>query len=561
MLTTSNIQHYEKLLEDNPRDADALHALSILLAQTQHYAEALDKVQQAIDIKPTDASYYNSLGNIFRRLHQLDQAQSAYQKAIKINSRYAIAHNNLGNVFFQKNELVSAKKSYEKAIVLKENYADAYVNLGILLAKIENDEAAITALQKAISINPHLLSALNQLGDCYLRCEKYEAACDLFSQYVDKNPQSAESQHRLGIAYFSLHNFDQAKQQFERALTLNHGHNEANQYLANTYLELRDHEKAMHHYFRQLDINPLFDTYYNLGVLLMMKDRFKDALLYFDEALKINANDSATHLNCGSIYLKSNQLEKAVLSYESALQLNPHDEEIKHILSAIKQHHTPSNAPSSYVTHLFDQYAAYYDVHLTQRLEYTVPQKIVDVLQLTFPTLSDLTVVDLGCGTGLLGELLEPFSKKSVGVDLSENMLSIAREKNCYHELICADIVDALPRFSSIDLISAADVFAYLGDLDPVFSAAKQALTKEGLFVFTIEKTIKNDYVLQTSIRYAHSKKYIESLCDIHSFEIVCINNIVLRKQRNESVEGYLVVLRNVHEITPATGIFKLTQS
>ena len=546
MLSTTNIQHYEKLLEENPRDADALHALGILLAQTQHYTEALDKVQQAIDIKPSDASYYNSLGNIFRRSNQLDRAQKAYQKAIKINANYAIAHNNLGNVFFQKNEFISAKKSYEKAIVLKENYADAYANLGILLTKIESDEAAIAALQKAISINPNLLSALNQLGDCYLRCEKYEAARDLFSQYLYKNQQNVESQHRLGIAYFSMRHFDQAKQQFEQTLALNHGHDEANQYLANTYLELRDHEKAMHHYFRQLDINPLFDTYYNLGVLLMMKDRFKDALLYFDEALKINSNDSATHLNCGSIYLKSNQLDKAILSYESALKLNSHDEEIKHILSAIKQHQTPpSNAPSSYITHLFDQYAAYYDFHLTQRLEYTVPQKIIDLLQLTFPMLLDLSVVDLGCGTGLFGELIEPFSKKSVGVDLSENMLAIAREKNCYHELICEDIVDALPRFSSIDLISAADVFAYLGDLNPVFSAAKKSLSNEGLFVFTIEKTMGNDYVLQTSIRYAHCKAYIESLCEIHSFEIVCINNIVLRKQKNEPVEGYLILLKS----------------
>ncbi len=544
MLTTANIQHYEQLLENNPRDADALHALGILLAQTQHYAEALDKVQRAIDIKPTNASYYNSLGNIFRRSHQLDLAQKAYQKAIKINSNYPIAHNNLGNVFFEKNEFVSAKKSYEKAIALKENYADAYAHLGILFTKIEDDQAAMTALQKAISINPDLLSALNQLGDCYLRCGKYEAARDLFLQYVEKNPRNAESQHRLGIAYFSLRHFDQAKQQFEQALVLNNRHEEANQYLANTHLELRDHEKAMHYYFRQLDINPLFDTYYNLGVLLMMKDRFKDALLYFDQALQINPHDSATHLNCGSIYLKSNQIEKAIESYECAQQLNPHDDEIKHILSAIKQHQTPSSAPSSYVTHLFDQYAAYYDYHLTQRLEYTVPQKIMDLLQLEFSPFSDWTVVDLGCGTGLFGELIEPFSKKSIGVDLSENMLSIAREKNCYHELICADIVEALPRFSLVDLISAADVFAYLGDLDPVFSAAKKALNKNGIFVFTIEKTAENDFILQTSIRYAHGKKYIESLCDTHSFEIVSFNNVVLRKQKNEPVEGYLVVLR-----------------
>lgn len=544
MLSIENIQHYENLLANNPHDADALHALGVLMAQQQHYSEALDKIQQAIQIKPTDPSYYNSLGNVFRRSHQLDQAQKAYQKAIKINASYAIAHNNLGNIFFKKNEFISAKKSYEKAIALKENYADAHVNLGILLVKMENDAGAIHALQKAITINSNLLSALNQLGDCYLRCGKYEAARDLFLKYIAKNPNNAESQHRLGIAYFYLRDFTRAKKQFEQVLMLDHRHDETNQYLANIYLELRDHENAMHHYFRQLDINPSFDTYYNLGVLLMMKDRFKDALLYFNQALQINPEDSATHLNCGSIYLKSNQLEKAIESYEVAQNLNPNDDEIKHILSAIKQHHTPSNTPSSYITHLFDQYAAYYDYHLTQRLEYTVPQKMMGALQLEFSPISDWTVVDLGCGTGLFGALIEPFSKNSIGIDLSENMLAVAREKNCYHKLICADIVETLPHLSSVNLISAADVFAYLGDLNPIFAEAKKALIKEGVFVFTVEKTTGTDFILQTSIRYAHSKKYLEWLCETHGFEIIRFDNIVLRKQKNDPVEGYLVVLK-----------------
>ena len=543
MKKTPEILHHEKLLTNHPNDADLLHTLGILYAKAHYYNEAINKIQQAIQIKSNDASYYNSLGNIYRKLNQSSNAKKAFQKAIKINPNYAIVHNNIGNVFFDAQEYIAAKKSYEKAIELNENYADAYANLGILLTQTEHEKAAIAALLKAVSLNSEHTTALNQLGDCYLRAQDYQKAGDIFLRVVSINPNNSESQHRLGIAYFYLKEFKKAQEQFEQTLLLNYNHPEANQYLANTYLQLRDHEKALHYYFRQLDKQPLFETYYNLGVLLMMQDHFKDALLYFDQALTMNPDDIATYLNCGSIYLKSNQLEEAIKSYEAALKYNPQDEEIRHILSAIKQQSISAKAPAAYITHLFDQYAPYYEHHLTARLDYQVPQKIEQVLALDFPNTQFHTILDLGCGTGVCGAYLKPLCQKLIGVDLSEAMLTLAREKNCYDELICADIMDALNRFNHVDLMIAADVLPYFGDLNPLFSSMKKALAKNGIFIFNVEKTTQKDFILQTSIRYAHRKNYIESLSHQYQFNIIRFDNLVLRKQKNEPVEGYVVVL------------------
>lgn len=55
-------------------------------------------------------------------------------------------------------------------------------------------------------------------------------------------------------------------------------------------------------------------------------------------------------------------------------------------------------------------------------------------------------VLDVGCGSGLVGEHLEASGyTRVVGVDLSQAMLDVARDKGCYHRLELAD-VDALPR-------------------------------------------------------------------------------------------------------------------
>lgn len=537
---------YELHLANHSDDHETCHALGILLASNKQFQSALAHIEKAIALNANQATYYNSLGNVLRHLSELEKAAKAYQKAIKIQPDYAIAYNNLGAVYCQQKKLISSQQAYEKALALKENYADAHCNLGILLIELQEDDAAIIHLKRALELNPHLLNALNQLGDYYLRHEKYSEARDIFLKCVDKMPENTELNHRLGVAYFKLHDVKNAKLQFEKVLMLDYKHPEINQYYANTLLEIGDHEKAITYFFRQLERMPLFETYYNLGVLFMMKDRLQDALLYFNKAEQMEPLSIATQLNLGNIYLKNNKIIDAIAYYENANNLKPNDPEIQHILSALQQQKIPDHAPAEYITHLFDQYAPYYDRHLMEALEYDAPQKMFQAVQLEYLYLPEKQwkIVDLGCGTGLCGTLFKPFARKLIGVDLSKNMLAVARQKQIYDELIADDVTQALPQFSKCDLILAADVFTYIGDLELTFKNAANALISNGLFIFTVEKTYEKPFLLQTSIRYAHSKEYLESLIAAHAFDVMQFDNIVLRKQKNEPVEGYLVFLK-----------------
>ncbi|OGT46621.1 MAG: hypothetical protein A3E82_09740 [Gammaproteobacteria bacterium RIFCSPHIGHO2_12_FULL_38_11] len=476
--------------------------------------DKLRQIEKAIAADPCQPVFYNTLGNRLRQLARFDEAMNAYQKALALN----------------------------------ENYAEAHTNIGILLTALEKENEAIYHLKKAIIINPDLSPALNQLADIYLRQGKYADARDLFLQSLEKTPENCDINHRLGIAYFKLRDFENAQYQFENVLIVDHKYPEVNQYLANTLLEMGEHEKAMTYYFRQLELNPFFETNYNLGVLFMMKERLNEALMYFDQALLTEPNNLATHLNCGNIFLKKNNIEKAIICYEKANTLKPDDLETQHILFALKQEKTPDCAPKDYVTHLFDQYAPYYDHHLTEALKYDAPQKMFQCVQMENPKLFDMRwkILDLGCGTGLCGALFKPLASELIGIDLSENMLSAASSKNIYDKLIANDIAEALPLFSQVDLICAADVFTYVGDLELTFKLAANTLLPNGLFIFTVEKTNEKNFILQTSIRYAHSKAYLSSVIANHSFEVISFENIQLRKQKNQPVEGYLVLLKKL---------------
>jgi len=128
-----------------------------------------------------------------------------------------------------------------------------------------------------------------------------------------------------------------------------------------------------------------------------------------------------------------------------------------------------------------------------------------------------LDVLDAGCGTGLCGPLLAPYARRLAGVDLSEGMLTRAKEKLTYDTLEQCELTQYLgDNRGRFDLIVSADTLVYFGDLEPVVSAAAGALRSKGFLIFTLEHAVGAadgvGYRLEFHGRYAHRRAYVERI-------------------------------------------------
>ena len=202
-----------------------------------------------------------------------------------------------------------------------------------------------------------------------------------------------------------------------------------------------------------------------------------------------------------------------------------------------------------YVETLFDAYASDFDAALAQRLAYRVPQVMTDLIV----DLADATngpafahALDLGCGTGLMGERVRRWCSYLEGVDLSDAMVGLAIEKRIYDKAEQGELLAWLSgRGAEADLVTAADVFAYLGALDAVFAAVARVLRPDGLFLFSVEAHDGAEpCVLRHSLRYAHSEAGLRSGLGDAGFSIERLERADIRLDQGAPIAGFVVAAR-----------------
>lgn len=244
----------------------------------------------------------------------------------------------------------------------------------------------------------------------------------------------------------------------------------------------------------------------------------------------------------GEFHEAAGDLAAAAQAWRVYLSLDPRDRAGAGLkLAVIGAQAAPEAPPSAFVEALFDEYAPSFDVSLVEKLGYKVPDLLAKAI-LSAHSRSFALALDLGCGTGLMGERLRPHVGKLIGYDISAGMLKKAAARQVYDELERIDLQELAQSTLFPDLVTAADVFMYVGALEGVFEAVATMLTPGGLFAFSVEESDGEGFELRDSRRYAHSEAYIRHTLANHGLKLLSLGRETIRMDRRAPIEGIIVV-------------------
>src|SRR6266850_4854512 len=87
---------YRSILEDDPRDADALYFLSVIALASDRALEAADLSQKAIDIRSNDPAFWFVLAVACHNQRRIQESVDAWRTTVTLDPDYALARNNFG---------------------------------------------------------------------------------------------------------------------------------------------------------------------------------------------------------------------------------------------------------------------------------------------------------------------------------------------------------------------------------------------------------------------------------------------------------------------------------
>jgi predicted TPR repeat methyltransferase len=424
--------------------------------------------------------------------------------------------------------------------------ARALFQQGVADYQARRYEAAAQAFQGSLALMPGRVSVLANLGAAQLKLGQAAAALQTLDAALARQPDHAEALCHRGAAHSQLGQQEQALADFARAEALGIAsaalHWERYQ-LLNRLDRLDEALRAL----QRLPVDEDAELALLLGHLLARLQRPGEALRAYDRALALDAGLAEAWSSRGHVLRHLGLQGEAAASYERALASGAEAAATDFFLSGVGVGPVPGVAPPAYVRELFDDYAERFETDLVGMLGYRGHLAVAAPLAALRPQPA-AAALDLGCGTGLAGPLLRPLARRLVGVDLSPRMLAVAQRKQCYDELVAAEVLAYLQgcTAASFDLILCCDVFIYMGDLAPVFAALARVLSADGVFGFSVELDsagAEAGYELQASLRYCHAEPYLRRLAAVHGLGVLRVEQGPLRHDSGQPLAGLFMHL------------------
>jgi protein O-GlcNAc transferase len=260
---------YEKVLQIQPENFDALHLSGVLAHQLKNHQLAVELINKSLKINDKIAEAHNNLGNALQSLKNYDQALNCFNKALQIKENYPEAHNNKGNLLQELKKYKDAIFNYNKAIELKQDYFDAYYNRGVCFRELKLYSEALSSYNQAITLKPNFAEAYSNRGNALHELNRFEEALESFEQAIEINPNFAIAYVNLGHTYIVLEHKNKAVKICQKAVQLAPEMAEAHCNLATAimaYPEMANDTKylalAKHHISKAQELNPLLSQHY-----------------------------------------------------------------------------------------------------------------------------------------------------------------------------------------------------------------------------------------------------------------------------------------------------------
>jgi eukaryotic-like serine/threonine-protein kinase len=259
-------------------------------------------------------------GNVARAIED-------FQTAIQKDARFALAHAGLGEAYWtqyqetkDEDAVTRARAAITEALRLDPDQPRTRFALARLYQGTGHPREAIEELRRVLVLQPSNDDAHRVLGDLLFSQGHREEGLAEMQRAIDFHPDYGENHRVLGRSYFQLGRYPDALAAFRRVTELQPDNPRGFQGLGAVYQAEGENTLALDNYRRAVGIRPDSRSLFNMGTLLMVQGRHKEAAAAFEDALRLEPTPLRL-IYLGNTYSRLGQADQARARYLRAAEL------------------------------------------------------------------------------------------------------------------------------------------------------------------------------------------------------------------------------------------------
>ena len=368
---------------------------------------------------------------------------------------------------------------------------------------------------------------------------RFDEALALIEDAANRAPRIPAPRFELGNVLCALNRPSDAALAFESALLLNKNFIAAWINLGKVRLSLGEISRAEHALTTAMSLDQnRVDVWLALATL-HEQARFPDrAIALLQEMRRRFGAEPTRDAQLLSVLISSGKQHQTIELLEEMSAAQPNDPIVQYLLAA-NSDKAPLRADDAYIVALYNNFAPHYNLQM-QATRYQAHKLIAQALKSQIP--APASVLDLGCGTGLMAAELPGYTL--TGVDLSPAMLAQARGYAALHNEEIGAYLSACAD-SRYDAVVLADTLVHFGPLVETFKQLARVLISKGLVCLNVETDANvGQFVLTPIGRFQHSASYLRNCCQQAGLEVLILEPIESRLEASKPVVGLLLLAR-----------------
>jgi tetratricopeptide (TPR) repeat protein len=242
----------------------------------------------------------------------------------------SIALTILGIMFDKAARYPLAIEKLRTAVKYDKNNAHAYYNLALAYKHSGDYTEARAIIRKAQDIAPSDSTISLLAGNLLSESNEPTEAIKAYKEGINRSPNDPYLIYNLALNLYKQGNTPEAIDNFRKAIVASGNTGQvaelSNAHLGAIYYHRNEFDPAEHHYREAINLKPNKAKYlYNLGIILLKKDKKEEAIAIFNRALEAGSTDPKIYRYIAESYQDLKMSNNAISTLEKALKIKPDD--------------------------------------------------------------------------------------------------------------------------------------------------------------------------------------------------------------------------------------------